>query len=188
MRTCISQLVLGAVQLCLAAACSPAPDTEPPKPPPDASACVFELLLGQFGSDGFHPYHDGDTGYVTRGFQGFRFIDAAALLSGIELNAAVFRMRVRVEGHEPAQQDTSSGLIKGADGTLLAEHLMIFFNDLPMPELVGHKADIEIHVNTPACGAEFQVSLLLAEGECQAVPEDAGAIDGGDPSCIDAGL
>lgn len=174
--------------LCMACGCSPGPDTEPPDAGQDAGACAAELSLGQLGSSGFTAYQDGDTAYVTRGFQGFRFIDAAARLKGMDLPAAIFRMRVTVEGHDPNSQDTSSGLIQGADGALFAEHVMVFFNDLPMPELIGRKTDIEVRVKSADCTADFAVQVILQQGECQAVPADAGVIDGGDPSCTDAGL
>lgn len=172
----------------IACGCSPGPDAEAPDAGQEAGVCAAELLLGQLGNSGFIPYQDGDTAYVTRGFQGFRFIDAAARLTGMDLPAAIFRMRVTVEGHEPNAQDTSSGLTQAADGALFAEHVMIFFNDLPMPELIGRKTDLEVRVKSADCNADFAVQVILQQGECQAVPADAGAIDGGDPSCADAGL
>lgn len=152
---------------------------------PDASAdaaCARPLELGWGRREGgaFVPYRDGEAGKVTLGFQGFRFIDGVARLSGTEAKAATFRLQVTVEGQPPSSQELGKiDLLPGPDGALYAEPLQLFFNDVPLPEIVGRPATVIVRATVAPCTAQQTVRLTLERGGCQS--EDGGT------ECPDAG-
>ncbi|HQY60142.1 MAG: hypothetical protein IPF92_16745 [Myxococcales bacterium] len=174
--------------LLLACACTGGGGLAPDADAPDADACVrpLELSWGRREGAGFTPFRDGDPGKITLGFQGFRFIDGVARLGGTQAKAASFRLQVTVDGHRPSTQDVGRiDLVAGPDGALYAEPLQLFFNDTPLPELLGRNAAVVLRASTPAaggsgaCSAQQSMKLALERGGCQAA-------DGG-TECPDAG-
>lgn len=176
-------LLLASIAACVG--CGPSGDGPPPSPQ-DAGPCAFDLALGSVGPSGFEPFEPGDKAFVVLGFQGFRFIDAAGRLTGIEAKGAVFRLRVTVDGHDSMTQDSASELASDEDGGLVAEHVQIFFNDMPMAELVGRSVSIEARAKVGDCAGDFATTVVLEEGGCMPADDAGTAPDGGDP-CADAG-
>lgn len=181
-------LGLAALGPALLAGCAPAP---PETTPTTTATCHFDLTLGRVSESGFIPFADGDEAGVVLGFQGFRFIDAAAVLDGPSATDAAFRVRATADGHEPVTSDAHASLTPMENGESMAEHVQIFFNDIPMAELLGRTCKLEVRATVAGCTGEDDVSVVLGDGGC--MPSDAGAPDsgipdgGGDP-CADAGL
>lgn len=180
----IDALLFASILAC--AGCGTSPAESPPEPQ-DAGPCAFDFALGSITQGGFESFEPGDKAPVVLGFQGFRFIDAAGRLAGIDANGADFRLRVTVAGHDPITQDSASTLVAGENDALVAEHVQIFFNDMPMVELIGRSASIEARAKVGDCTGDFAVTIALEEGGCMPADDAGAAEDGGDP-CADAGL
>lgn len=181
-----SLFFIGIVVACTA--CS-----DPTNPPPNADADVIcpelGVELGKNTPQGFVPFHDGQTIGVLLGFQGFRFIDGAAKLTGIvdATEFAFFRFQVTFQNHSPSVQDLAAPITKNADGTHRAESVQIFFNDIPMAELLDENPRIDAHVKIGECSAKQTLSVRLEDAGSCADLQDPNA-SGACGDSLDAGL
>ena len=178
-----------AVAAALLVGCGP----EPPETTPTTTAtCHFELSLGSMSDGVVKPFSDGDEAPVVLGFQGFRFIDAAVTVLGATGTDAAIRVRATADGHDPIMSDTHATLISKGESGSIAEHVQIFFNDIPMAELLGRSCRLEARATVAGCTGEDDVSVLLVDGGCMppdadaGIP-DAGSLDDGGNPCADAG-
>jgi hypothetical protein len=155
MRRCI--LALG---LLVSAGCSGGADG------PDATPCPMELAWGRDRAGDFAPFGDGDRAEITLGFQGFRYISSSLrmIMEGGDRGQVWFQ--IAVAGHEPYA--VSSGLTVSApeaDGARYADNVLVFFNDIPMPELVGRSATIGTRVSAGGCAGSTSVGIILANDD-----------------------
>ena len=160
-------------------ACPVSPGAPDAQPACDASPRV---AWGRRVNGAFVAFADGDSAEVIRGFQGFRFIDGVAQVSGASAAQGIFTFQVTVDGHDPSTQSVGRlDLVAGPNGTLEANALQLFFNDIPMPELIGRSADVVLVANVAGCSAQAHAKVKLTTGSCQ-LP------DGGIVPCADAGF
>jgi len=154
---------------------------EGPSTPVDSGPpCSLQLEWGRMQSGTFVAFKDGDTAEITLGFQGFRFIDSVARIRSGRGSSATFKLQSTVEGGSPRSQDAGpfDGTI-GADGALYVSNVQLFFNDLPLPDLLGKKVAVIVVANAGGCTGRANAQVALVRGGCM----DA---DGGIASC-DAG-
>ncbi len=151
-------------------------------PPDGGTGCEIEVEWGRVVSQTFLAYKDGDRVEITLGFQGFRFISSAARLRGTDASRASFQFDVEVEGESPyAQPGGTVDLRSSGDGSSMSEEILVFFNDIPMAQLVGRSARIATTARADRCSGRSEVSVVLVdEDRCI---QDA---DGG-RSCGDGG-
>ena len=131
--------------------------------PPDGGACDLEVEIGAALDGGFAPLADGAPGELVLGFQGFRMLPFALLVHGIdaprELEVGA-SLEVPDTGATLDQRTRERALAPASGGVLLAEYL-VFVNDLPDAQFVGHRADMEVIVRVGSCvgGARARVEI-----------------------------
>jgi len=148
----------------LVTACSGGDD---PKTVADAEPCAMQLEWGRRVNGVFTPFRDGDQAEITLGFQGFRFIDSVARLRSVRGKEATFKLQATLDGRESMVQDAGAFTAKQqADGALYVESLQLFFNDVPMPELIGQNASIVVNATAAGCAATAAARVSLVRGGC----------------------
>jgi|GEM_PF-3074211 len=170
--------------------CSTTPDPPPNTDKPDADApCSTQLELGKNTAQGFVPFENDQTVGVLLGFQGFRFIEGAARLTHANTEFAFFRFQITFKDHSPLVQDRAAMVTPLPDGTQLAENVQIFFNDIPMAELLEEYPRIDAAVTAGTCTGKQTLSVRLSDaGTCDDLTQGGSMFpDGGGP-CADAGL
>lgn len=154
---------------------------------PDAGVpCVgtLEVAWGPKRSGSFVPFKNGDSGEITLGFQGFRYIDSTMRVSGVDATTAVFGFRIEVEGHAPYNQSADTvELSAGADGALYADDVLVFFNDLPIAEVIGRNTLVTAQAKAAGCSASTAATVKLVDEQACIELEDGGlqCQDGGAP-------
>lgn len=154
---------------------------EPSAPVDSGPPCSVEVEWGRMQSGTFVAFHDGDTAEIVLGFQGFRFIDSVARIRSARAKSAWFKLQSTVEGSAPKATEVGpfEGTI-GDDGALYVPNVQLFFNDLPMADLLGKHVSVIVVATVGGCaGRATANNLSLVRGGCM----DA---DGGIASC-DAG-
>lgn len=156
--------------------------TDPPGPPDAAPVCKGQLAAEwgrRVGTD-FVAFHDGDDAPITFGFQGFRFVASVARLGGESASTGTFLFQVTLDGHDPSTQNAGRVDLKpGPDGALYADGLQLFFNDVPVVDVLGRNATVVLVAQAAGCTAQATVRVRLVRGGCQSA-------DGG-TECPDAG-
>ncbi len=165
-----------------------APSSPLPAPSaPEAGMLCPEigLELGTNTQAGSVALNDGQTVGVVLGFQGFRFLDGAAKLTGADPKEdyALFRVQVTFQNHNPTIQERMTLLTDGPDGTRVAESVQIFFNDIPMAELLDEYPPVDAEVTVGHCTGKQTLHLYLVEGGSCADMAQQGTMfpDGGGP-------
>lgn len=144
------------------------------------TACELDIQWGLRKDGAFVALADGDAAPVTLGFQGFRFVDGVARVEGTDATQARFRFDAEVDGQSPVTQEAGVfDLTQGDDGAKYAESVQLFFNDTPMPQLLGRTCQTRVTATVGPCKAVLVVDVVLTLGGCQPPPEDAGVVDAG---------
>lgn len=135
---------------------------------PDASApCAAQLEWGRNVNGTFTPFRDGDRAQITLGFQGFRFIDGIARIRGVGRSDPMFVLQATLDGQEPSVQYAGPFASRaGEDGAVYVDALQIFFNDVPMPELLGKSVQILVTSDVAGCTARTSARVVLERGGC----------------------
>jgi hypothetical protein len=132
---------------------------------PDAAPCFFELVWGHRDQGAFVPFADDGTAEVTLGFQGFLFVASTMRLTGTGAEQATFSFQIEVQGHEPyAQLGSTRRVQPGDDGHRYAEDVLVFFNDIPMPQLIERTAHIRATGRADGCTGIHEVTVTLIQG------------------------
>lgn len=145
---------------------------------PDSS-CGATLEWGLREGGAFVPLHDGDIAPVTLGFQGFRFVAGAARIVGVSSPDATFRFDAHLDGQDPSSQSAGRfDLSTGPDGALYADGLQLFFNDIPLQDVLGHAATVNLAMSASGCTAAHTVRVMLVRG-CDQLPDGGLTCDAG---------
>lgn len=156
-----------------------------PDASPSAIECALSIALGRGEGDAFTPFAADEEVPLILGFQGFRYVDARLRARGAPADTAVLAFQITVDGHAPESQAGGAFMLaSGADGASYASEVLVFFNDLATPELVGHGVRIVTRADVAGCSARDQTTIRLgAPLSC----DDAGVCEAGaDPCGTDA--
>jgi hypothetical protein len=163
--------------LFLLAACA-----TPPQPGLDAGPCALTVELGRAVSENdstFLPFRDGELVDLVFGFQGFRFIQSMARLDS-DAGEVTLEFDIGVEGHPRFQVPGGTFRPRKDGSNAYVDRLLVFFNDIPVPELVGRAVEIRTTVVSGRCTGRHKASVVFSNRvQCQSE-------DGGSP-CADAG-
>lgn len=141
----------------------PAPDAAP-----DATPCSLELAWGPRRVAGFRAFVDGDRAEITLGFQGFRYISSSLRAELAEEPTPEDRMwaQIAVDGHEVFTITSTLGMSsRESDGARYADDVLVFFNDIPIPQLVGREADIEVRARVGGCAGSYRARVTLVDDD-----------------------
>ncbi|MBK7859779.1 MAG: hypothetical protein IPJ65_14390 [Archangiaceae bacterium] len=143
----------------------------------DGGTCAAPLAAEWGRSPGcvFAPFADGEEAELTLGFQGFRFIDSAVRLTGATGTTAKLSFELAVEGQPPATQTAGTLMLsRGPDGAAYAQQVLVFFNEVPLVELLGRRAEITLGVTATGCAASHRVAVTLVDRDLGVQGVDAG--------------
>lgn len=146
------------------------------KPQPDAGpSCNFTLTWGtRDPGGGFTPFVNGDDAEITLGFQGFRYILSALRLEDVKATTATHAARVAVEGQAPYTLADTLVKLHSEGGVLFSDDVLVFFNDLPIADLVGKSAEISLAAKAGGCLGTTARTLTLRDDESCIQAEDGG--------------
>jgi hypothetical protein len=161
------------------------------------ATCSIEVDIGRGDRDSFLPFADGDPQEVLLGFQGFRLLSISVRIAGSTASDAELSIFVEVDDSTVVVNQAHRNLVLASapDGAGVVEGYLIFFNDAPVSEIVGHTGTLEIIARSGGCvGTDVLAIDLRDDDMCvsyDAGLDDAGVIDGGIPdgavSCGDGG-
>ncbi|MBI4820551.1 MAG: hypothetical protein HY791_30060 [Deltaproteobacteria bacterium] len=152
--------------------CGPPPDPAPDGGPPDAGplpteVCSDPASLYSFGAgEEVLEVRSGGTLAIALGFQGFimarvMFETSEHLRENVDITSFA-----KVDGFAETSA-SHRGIPSGpsAVGRFRTGEMLLFFNDAPLPELVGRRAEVRLRGYTSSCVAwsERNVTLKLAE-------------------------
>lgn len=156
----MKKLILALVLVGVSSACN---GTETGETEPEECGSEITVQWGHEGPDGFVAFADGDDAEITRGFQGFRYVTSTVRLQGTEADSAVLSFRIDVEGHDAYSQNAGEDLSADSDGARYADEVLVFFNDIPLQQLVGRGAEISLHATVGACEADHGAMVTLVD-------------------------
>jgi hypothetical protein len=168
-----SRIARCALTLLAALGCSSHPDADAVV---DAGIdCALELTWGHRDDTLFVPFENGDSAEITLGFQGFRFIQSVLRYRGPSADEGKYGARVAVVGFDPyVLPDARVRLASEADGALYAEGVLVFFNDLPIADIIGKTADITLTGSAAGCHGTTQASIVLHDDDTCTQQSDGG--------------
>lgn len=158
---------------------------DPKSEPADAGpSCSFTLGWGHRDANGgYQAFQDGDQAEITLGFQGFRYIQSVLRLEGVTATSAKHSARIVVEGQEPYVLTDTPVKVHEEGGALVTDEVLVFFNDLPIAELVGKQAEITLTAKAGGCTGSVKRSVVLRDDQSCIQQEDGGlscgSTDGG---------
>lgn len=115
------------------------------------------------------------------GFQGFRYVYLKARTDGRPSSLETSAL-VTLDSGEVVSQSFLLDLAEESPGRFVGVPQMIFFNDSPLPGIVGHAADLTLHVGDARCSAETRGTFTLRfDPNCYEGPS-------GDRICPDGGV
>jgi len=185
----------------LAAGCPDSPGPAPSDAGPDAP-CDLAVALGVGGRGAdFDRLEDGDVAEVIVGYQGFIFLQVILEVRGIAAGQVLAPFTISLDGHEPYGDNKRVDLADEGGGAAYSAPLSLYFNDFPLPDVVGKNCRVDVTVDAQGCTGHFGVDLELRDEDpcihtvddpehtgCTAgdggLPDDAGA---GDDAGADAG-
>lgn len=148
----------------LLAACGCSNGTPPPAD--GGPSCEVEVTWGRVVKEAFVAFQNGDRAEITLGFQGFRFIISAGRLRRTQASRAAFNFDVSVEGQSPVVQWTGTvDLRPGEPDARYADDLLVFFNDVPLAELIGRRAEIITMARAGPCAGRHAVTVILDDAD-----------------------
>ncbi len=161
--------ILCSFALACGGAASPARDAAPPPdgPPLTLPACPEPAALYTYGAgDALVPLEPGGPLAIVIGFQGFQMSRVSLRTSAPLLAGRALETHVAVEGYAPLSNRASevgSQPVPGGLGHQSGE-IFLFFNDVPLAELAGKRAQIGLRAATETCFARAELEALLVDG------------------------
>ncbi len=150
---------------------------------PDATPCYFDMEWGPGRVGSFAPFVDDDDAELTYGFQGFLYIKSTLRMNpegSPERGDMTFF--IQVEGQE-GYSHGSPFIVQAKEGEFrYADEVLVFFNDIPIGELVGKSVTVSSRVVIEKCiGSHNATVNLRNDNNCIEQPD-------GSLECPDAGL
>ncbi|MBK7584950.1 MAG: hypothetical protein IPI67_32770 [Myxococcales bacterium] len=158
-------------------------DTKADKPDSGPS-CTLTLGFGyRDASGGFVLFQDGDDAELTLGFQGFRYIQSVLELGDVSATSAQHSARIIVEGQEPYTLSDTPVKLHDEGGKLRSDEVLVFFNDLPVVDIIGKSTEITLTAKAGGCIGSTKTVVTLRDDDQCIQQEDGGlscgAADGG---------
>jgi len=153
--------------------------------PSDAGpSCTFTLTWGhRDGGGAFVPFTDGDDAEITLGFQGFRYIQSVLKLENVKATSASHSARIVVEDQAPYSLSDTPVKVHEEGGALFSDEVLVFFNDLPIADIVGKSAEITLTAKAAKCIGSTKTQVTLRDDLSCVQQEDGGMVceqkDGG---------
>lgn len=151
---------------------------DPAEKKPDAGpSCNYTLSWGyRTPSGAFQPFKDGDDAEITLGFQGFRYIQSALALENVKAQSATYSARIVVEGQTPYSLSDTPVKVTEEGGALIADEVLVFFNDIPIAEIVAKNAEITVTAKAAGCIGSTKTTVTLRDDENCVQQEDGGLV------------
>lgn len=159
-------------------------DPKESQKPDGGPSCTYTLTWGRRDAAGaFLPFGDGDDAEITLGFQGFRYIQSTLRLEDVKATSATHSARIVVEGQAPYTLSDTPVKLEDQGGVLYTEEVLVFFNDLPIADIVGKNAEITLTAKAGGCVGTTKRTVVLRDDESCIQQEDGGLVceptDGG---------
>jgi len=149
----------------------------------DAGPCELEVTWGRGAPGAFEPFVNGDDAELTRGFQGFRYITSTVRVRKGGAYATIW-FEVEVAEQEPYVSGAGMRpLERAADGAAYAREVLVFFNDIRAPQLLGRTTRVRAHAAGDRCEARYEASIVVVDDDDCVQGPDGGvsceAVDAG---------
>lgn len=133
---------------------------------PDAAPCPLEVAWGPRRTGEFRAFAEGDHAEITLGFQGFRYVMSSVRFGANGAGDADVWFQVGVAGREPyALRQRMTLPPAEPDGWRYRDDVLVFFNDIPIPELVGQDAEVLIRADAGGCQGNAGATVRLADDD-----------------------
>lgn len=155
-----------------------------PSASPDATPCSIDIEWGPERITDFEAYADGDPAEITLGFQGLRYIITTVRMRSETGGTGQLWFQIDVDGHEAYSLSSAVAVPDPeGDGARYLDYALVYFNDIPMPELVGRNASISARLVFEGCSGVHGATVELRNDD-DCIEEE----DGGLTCTPDAGL
>lgn len=133
---------------------------------PDATPCDVDIEWGHVNDTGdFIAYSDDDEAEIVLGFQGFRYIDSVIELIDASAGEVTAQFQIDVEGHATYAQPGRLLPTTTSPRGVFVDELLVFFNDIPMPELIGRSCTIIARATADGCVGTYTARVTLVDNE-----------------------
>jgi hypothetical protein len=142
----------------------PSGDDAPSDAGPDAAPCELVVTLGTGGpAERFVPFSAHDVAEVIVGYQGFIFIQTILAIEPVPAGQVIAPFTLVMDGREPFGETKRVDLTDGDDGSAYSPPLTLYFNDFPLPELVGQRLRVDVQIDRDGCSGRFATELELRD-------------------------
>jgi hypothetical protein len=133
---------------------------------PDATPCDVDIEWGYVTDTGdFIAYSDDDDAEIVLGFQGFRYINSVVEIIDTTATQATAQFQIDVDGHATYGQPGGPLTTTTSPRGVYVNDLLVFFNDIPMPELVGRTCTIIARATADGCVGTYSARVTLVDDE-----------------------
>ncbi|MCP4446874.1 MAG: hypothetical protein GY811_16220 [Myxococcales bacterium] len=147
---------------------------------PDATPCPMDIELGAERVEGFEAFTTGESAELTVGFQDFIYISASVRLSadeaaGEDQGQLVFQIEIDAEDAYSFKQPFEA-LDAEADGWRYNDDIRVFFNQFPVPTIVGKEATITARGSLGNCIGLTSSARVTLVDEKQCIEQPDGSL------------
>ncbi len=150
---------------------------------PDATPCYFEMEWGPGRVDSFTPFVDNDDAELTLGFQGFLYIKSTLRMTPDgDPETGEMTFFIQVEDQDGYSHGNPFEVTAKEGDFRYADEVLVFFNDIPIGELVGKPVSVTTRVVIDGCIGNHTATVTLKDdNNCTEQPD-------GSLVCPDAGI
>lgn len=147
---------------------------DPAEAGPDAAPCDLMITLGTGGpAERFVPFAADDVAEIIVGYQGFIFIQTILAIEPVPAGQVIAPFTLVMDGREPFGETKRVDLAAGGDGSAYSPPLTLYFNDFPLPEIVGQRVRVDVQIDRDGCSGRFATDLELRDDDpCIHVVDD----------------
>lgn len=134
---------------------------------PDATPCAMDVEWGPTRTTAFQPFSDGERAQLTLGFQGFQYVSSTVRMATENTSErGKVKFQISVEGQEIyTTNQFIEVLAEEGDGWRYADNILVYFNDIPLSELIGKEATISAQASVENCQESYTASVTIVDDD-----------------------
>ena len=133
---------------------------------PDATPCYFDMQWGPGRDGSFAPFVDDDDAELTYGFQGFLYIKSTLRMNPEgSPDTGEMTFFIQVEGQDGYSHGSPFNVAAKEGDFRYEDEVLVFFNDIPIGELVGKPVTVNSRVVIDGCIATHNATVILRDDD-----------------------